>query len=388
MNFDSTLHRIPTTSSYHDYQGTQQKSRTWTSRLFPNDPWCKAAVIWASSQVLAIVMLEAIIAKMHGNYVSELVLAEQANGGLDSLPLTELIANSRAMTVYHVLFIAAQFFQWILAADTIMNSSMIQLVSTTIFNVASFGYSIVQFKQASEIGEKAIALGLQGLPEAHPTKRIELILIVAMAVFALGWLVLAQRLYRVFGWSIFKELGADISVKKRLKVYHVYMMLLKLDVFFFLGFDVQFLFLVIMQNATNDSEKWTHAFIAIPVTTALLVCGYLAIRRENKILMSFTLIGLSGGIGYLIAKLMDVTKAKEDRPPGEENKYLGSQNSLTFFEALALALCIATFIVAILNFLNFGKGLKEQLNKARGHNVELDYFQGPTSMKDNRWALE
>lgn len=34
-------------------------------------------------------------------------------------------------------------------------------------------------------------------------------------------------------------------------------------------------------------------------------------------------------------------------------------------EALTLALCIATFIVAILNFRNFGKGLKEQCKWAR-----------------------
>ena len=93
--------------------------------------------------------------------------------------------------------------------------------------------------------------------------------------------------------------------------------------------------------------------------------------------MSITLIAFSGGIGYLISKLVDVIT-------NTTPKYEGSKKSLTFFgefhalrsfclgmhwfcsclrfsaEVITLALSIATFVVAILNFRNFGKGLKEQ----------------------------
>lgn len=41
--------------------------------------------------------------------------------------------------------------------------------------------------------------------------------------------------------------------------------------------------------------------------------------------MTLTLVGLSGGIGYIIAKLVDVTQN------GDTDKYFGSKKSLTFF---------------------------------------------------------
>ncbi|KNC96695.1 uncharacterized protein SPPG_07907 [Spizellomyces punctatus DAOM BR117] len=372
MNFDSTLQRIPTGGS-NEYRPAPARHMTWRSRLTPKDPWAKGAVIWATSQLLVIVILEAAIAKIHGDYRSEL---EALN---DPAVDQSVVPNARAITIYHALFIVAQAFQWVLAADAVLTSSMIQLVSTTLYNTALFAYSIVQFKQAKDIADQVTQLGLPNLPKPHPTKTPEFIVIVAMAIFAAGWMVISQRLYRVFGWSIFKELGADIAVRNRLKLYHIYMMLLKLDVFFFLGFDIQFLLLVLL-NDGDVSSRWTHGLIAIPFTLILLVIAYFAIRKESNILMTLTLLGLSGGIGYLIAKLVDVMK-KGDTP-----KYSGSRNSLTFFESITLALSVATFVVAIMNFRNFGKGLKEQLERARGQNMELDDIQRPP--KDNRWTLD
>ncbi|KAI8817762.1 uncharacterized protein EV422DRAFT_204803 [Fimicolochytrium jonesii] len=365
MDLDArSLERIPHSASTE----LARPARNRRSRLVPKDPWGKAAIIWATAQLLIIVILESIVAKKHASNNSDLETVLNQN------PVAaDLIANTRALTVYHVLFIAAQVFQWVLAVDAVYTYSMIELVSTTLFNVALLAYSGLQYKQATDIADKIGATGLvpSGTLDTHSTATLEIIILCAMAVFVTGWVVLSQRLYRVFGWSIFKELGADISVRNRLKLYHIYLMLLKLDVFFFIGFDVQFLALVIMsgRGSVSESEKWIHGLVAIPFTLALLVVAYLAVRRESKLLMTATLLGLAGGIGYLISKLVDVSQN------GSTSKYSGSRRSLTFFEGITLALCVATFVFALLTFRNFGKGLKEQLSKTRRGDLELENLQ-------------
>ncbi|KAJ3280475.1 hypothetical protein HK104_000632 [Borealophlyctis nickersoniae] len=371
MNYDSTLVRIPTASS----SDQRSPSKPPKAKLIPRDPWAKAAVGWALSQFLLITLLEIIVATRHYNYTTDAAVSALLGDAGNQ--------NSRALTLYHGLFIASQAFQLFLCFDAVVHSSMIQLVSTTTFNWALFGYSCMQYRQAMTIftdAQQKVA-ETQNIP-VHPTRVVEIVIIICMLVFSLGWIAISYRLYRVFGWSIFKELGADIAVKNRLRQYHIYMMLLKLDVFFFLGFDLQFLVLVlILQSSTDKTDVWTHAGVAIPFTLGLLIVAYFAIRRESNWLMALTLLGLSGGIGYLISKLVDVQTNKT-------NKYQGSKNSLTFFEAITLILSIATFVVGIFCFRNFGKGLKEQLHKARNPNLEMDDFNRLNNKDPHRWSLD
>ncbi|KAI8825647.1 uncharacterized protein EV422DRAFT_135073 [Fimicolochytrium jonesii] len=365
MDLDArSLERVPNSgSAEYARPAAHKRSGKW----IPKDPWAKAAVIWATVQLLIIVLLEAIVLKKHADNNDQLKLAL----GQDK----NAIANASALTIYHALFMVAQVFQWVLAADAVHTYSMIEMVSTTLFNCALFAYAGMQYKQAKDIADGISRSpnfeATTGLLNAHPASTMEIIIVCAMGFFVVGWIVLSQRLYRVFGWSIFKELGADISVRNRLKLYHIYLMLLKLDVFFFIGFDVQYLILVILSGNSGGSpnEKWIHGFGAIPFTLVLLVIAYMAVRRESKILMTATLLGLSGGIGYLISKLVDVLRK------GDQPKYSGSKNSLTFFEAITLGMCVATFIFALLTFRNFGKGLKEQLSKSRRGDLEMDNMQ-------------
>ncbi|KAJ3052719.1 hypothetical protein HK097_005811 [Rhizophlyctis rosea] len=342
--------------------------RSW--RQIPRDFWAKFAIGWSGAQFLILACVEVGLAVKHYQYTQDLINLGVSRGERN---------NATALTLYHGLVVASQAFQLFLCFDAVVHSSMIQLGSTTAFNTALFGYSIIQYTQANSIlSVQNQARASEASIGVHPTATLEMVVIAFSAIFTLGWFVITQRLYRVFGWSVFKELGADIGVKRRLKLYHIYLMLLKLDVFFFMGFDLQFLVLVLIGK---DKEAIiTHTAIAIPVTIGMLVVAYLAIRRESSILMSITLIAFSGGIGYLISKLVDVIT-------NTTPKYEGSKKSLTFFEVITLALSIATFVVAILNFRNFGKGLKEQLSRSRNPNMELDDFNRGNG-KDTRWPLD
>jgi hypothetical protein len=163
-----------------------------------------------------------------------------------------------------------------------------------------------------------------------------------------------MKLYKIFGWTLFKELGADISVRNSLQLYHVYVLLLKLDVFFFFGFDLQFLILVLISQDTDMTNLMIHAALAIPLSVIVLTIAYYGVREENRILTYSTWVGLIGAIVYLLIRLVDIFTTTQ------KNKYLSSKNSLTFFEILTVLLCLITLAFSILNFLQYGNGLKEK----------------------------
>ena len=62
-------------------------------------------------------------------------------------------------------------------------------------------------------------------------------------------------------------------------VYHIYVLLIKLDTYFFLGFSVQFVTLVL--NSSQNDAIFVNIIISFPGTIALLILSYYAVTRFN-----------------------------------------------------------------------------------------------------------
>jgi hypothetical protein len=149
---------------------------------------------------------------------------------------------------------------------------------------------------------------------------------------------------------------------------------LKFDLFFFLGFTVQFL--VIVTNIGPTEFGLTIA--AIPITIAILLLATFFTRRENIIGMAFIMILYFGGLAYFLFKLVRIYQ------PRHVNQYLPVQKSLTIFAVLTIVLIVLTIINASMCIYNFGKGLKPFIlkRKVQGEvekeNLELlDVKHGP-----------
>lgn len=361
MNTDLTLERLPATARrpIHEHDSDQ----SFLTKLIPRDKWYQFTILWSLLQCIVIGILEGIIVTIHYDYVEKLKEYPQIPN-VDQKMLTT-VPNAQALIVYQILFIFAQVFQLYLCVDAITSLSVIQIIATAVFNWSLFGYSIMQFNQASNVvNENIFVLD----PIIHPTAKYEIVVIVFMSIFAVVWAYLALRLYRLFGWKLYKEIGADVSIMKSLKLYHIYMMLLKLDVFFFFGFDIQFLVLVLISRpgrSVDTSVTIVHVALVIPLTIALLAVAFFAIRRESRNLTYITLVGFLAGIIFLIAKLVEVWTNPD------QGKYLNSKKSITFFSkltfhscivSLTIIMCTLTFIALILNYRRYGKGLKEKLH--------------------------
>jgi hypothetical protein len=51
--------------------------------------------------------------------------------------------------------------------------------------------------------------------QLHPTKTAELLLIVVLFLFCCGSVDFTYKLYFVFGWTTYKEMGADVEVRSK-----------------------------------------------------------------------------------------------------------------------------------------------------------------------------
>lgn len=187
-------------------------------RLFPRDPYTRMAIVWSFTQFVIISILEGMVLKKQDDYVNTMATAKFP-------PDSIIVPNARALIVYQALFICAQAFQLFLTTDAIFSLSVIQMLATTAFNGALFVYSIVQYSQAANILTAAdmviLKLSIPGI-EIHPTKTLELIIIGLMAVFMIGWVFLTFKLYKIFGWTIYKEMGADVSVMSKELFYIIH----------------------------------------------------------------------------------------------------------------------------------------------------------------------
>ncbi|KAJ3175034.1 hypothetical protein HK101_010774 [Irineochytrium annulatum] len=382
MDSDATLHRVPDQAHRNDRHLESQSPASPIANVLPQTGifrrmtnWSKFALLWSIAQFIIISLLEGIVLAKHLQEFSDLRAIQQNisdyNNRTGYVPtkadndayqsIQGLVNSGRAITVYESLFLFSQAYQLYLAFDSIISSSKIQLLCQTLFNLSVVSYSFLQYSQSNNLLSQASNYDLIQPYlvnfTAHRTALFEIIVIVMSLLFFLVWCFLSSKLYNIFGWSIFKELGADLGVRHRLRIFHIYVMLLKVDVFFFIGFTFQYTILVIwVQGYTyKDIIFITYTFISPLLAIILLLLAYFSVVKESNILMALNLAGLSGAVGFLVSRQVDIFTTSDP------NKYQNVKNSLTLFIAITGALALATFAVAILNFRNFGKGLMEAL---------------------------
>jgi len=360
---------------------------------FPQDKWNwrKIAIGWAALQVVVITALEIKVALdnikqvkyIHRYYMS---LA-------DTIVLSQLsVADS--LSVYHMIFTVAQFFQFYLVCDTVIKSSTLQLLPGTLFSYGIAIYSIVQYIQAKAGIQIDYVKNIEDEKknEHLHTANIEIIIIILMGIFCFGWTIITLRLYKIFGWNVFKQLGADIGVKNRLKLYQIFLALLKIDIFFFTGFTMQFLIFVV----TYIKESMKAQVINIVLLVINFIMPFLGIgatRKENYKIMCLFIIFLSISIGYMVFSFVDilVDKQKNSSNCEKENiciaaKYRNCFNSLSIACIMSIVLGVITFVLALINFKNFPKGLKKDktIRPSTSHNSTLSSSYNT----QKRWSIE
>jgi len=251
-----------------------------------------------------------------------------------------------ALPVYLAIFTAAHLYQTILAVDALANKNTIQIIGLCLFNLMFLVYSVVQI---SEVRDAFTAIGQMD----NVVATLSIIVPVMIGVTEIVYCFLAWKLYKEFGWVIFKSLGADRRIKKMFLAYQVFVCLCKFDLFFFFAFSLQFLLLVL---AKADIERWL-TLAALPFTVVLMFAGYIAARKEIKWLMGTFISGCLAGAAYFSFKLF-----RRYLHNSTSEDYETAKKSLTVFSVLSLLLLLFTIVQSALLYRNFGRGLKFHMN--------------------------
>jgi len=271
-----------------------------------------------------------------------------------------------------------------------------------VINIGFTIYSIIQYRQAEATRNKNYVKKMMETQKdlvINEGKTVEYIIIGFMCLFSIGWLIIDLRLYKVFGWNVFKQLGADIGVKNRLKLYQVFLAFLKIDIFFFTAFALQFFFFIISYLQTGR-EQLIYKFLNIGLLAVCILMpfiGIAAITKENYKLMCVFILFLSISFGYMVYSLTDIIVERINEPSKEqlencidechENKYQNCQNSLSFACVSSILFCILSFILGLINFKNFSKGLKKDKSlhptTSSNHSTMSSSYSNP-----KRWSIE
>ncbi|KAJ5516964.1 hypothetical protein N7527_008524 [Penicillium freii] len=269
------------------------------------------------------------------------------------------------------LYIFALLYELALSYDALRRKNTIQLVGLCICNQGLFAFGILQLR---EIKDTIATLADQNLSDhLQDLYKIELILVpVFLGIGSLCMTFFTWKLRGEFSWSIYKNISADLQMKRRYFVYQVYIALLKFDFFFVFGSQLQIL-LVVFQ--TQDFDFIINASV-IPITIMTLVLSAQFCKREKTkslILMMFFMLLI---LGFLVLILVRI------HSPGESTDFSSFRVSLTLFAAVSALLMVLTVINSVMCIMNFNKGLKNHVFSPKKRNtsvsLELQPQETPT----------
>ncbi|KAN0063059.1 hypothetical protein ACQY0O_004222 [Thecaphora frezii] len=258
-------------------------------------------------------------------------------------------AKSQALPVFVMVFAIAHAYQMLLAIDAVVNRNTILVISLLIFNSCFLVYSVIQIQEIRNVLGDGI---LEGTSQTVPVQILTGAIPIVISVAEIAFVILGWRMWKEFGWQIYKKIGADRGLKRAYLHYEIFLALLKFDFFIFIAFCIQ---LVLVVYQIGIAER-IITIISAPFSLLILGFAWYSVRKELRWGMSLFMVGLSGAMVYFCYKLYRILQ-------GRLGLYAEVYKSLTTFSLLAILLLIVTACMTVRCTHNFGRGLKNAIER-------------------------
>ncbi|RIA93677.1 hypothetical protein C1645_803934 [Glomus cerebriforme] len=311
--------------------------------------YTKAFVIISIIQTIVLVYLQ--IRILYRNAILFLSVGD------DECPL--VIITFALLIFENIVFVLFDLFQLYFCMNGIFHQNLIQIFVTVIIDV---GYVIIGIIQLIEV-KLDISKIESTCPTLHLSENIilyELPHILVLVVLTISMAVLSRKLYRELDWDIYKKIGGDIEIRKIYKTILIFEMLLKINLFFVLIYNTltapfAIYELIKIYNKINTVQKALNiGCLAIVILVFFFQpLAYISMKKEWKagmiIFIIFWFIALVDICFLALIFEMKIVRYRF--------------YSWTLLLCISIICALLTFIYAIIVTKNFGKGLKEYLNK-------------------------
>ncbi|SGZ56907.1 CIC11C00000005848 [Sungouiella intermedia] len=261
------------------------------------------------------------------------------------------------ISIYLALFIFASVYQIVITIIGLRTKNMMLLSMLCVFYVCMLVYTGLQYK---EISHDSVIKGHSNWPHAVSITNIVAICVLGVTLVIQGVLVLFLK--SSVKWFRFKKIGASFEIKRLYTIFQIHRSLLVFDLFFFLGFTVQFLVIMVGDKL---SVEFILTCCVLPLTILVLFfCDYAA-TREYLWLSVVTLLCLVGGAVYVLFKTIRLfTKytSAYNLSIGNPGSYFPGRTSLVSFAIITLIFLVFTIVLEIVVVCNYNKGLLPFVN--------------------------
>jgi len=255
----------------------------------------------------------------------------------------------QAMLGYLVIFTIATVFEVYIAVDSLLSQNAPQLFALCLFEASMTGFGAMLPHQIRKALRSDDTIG--SIPPAL-MRSIDWRLYMVPAVIGVATLVLSWLTWHFsqdFGWHAFKKLGANIALRKAMKIKSIFYMLQKFNFFFLIGFCV-----LIVQMRKQSQHFLQTLDIILPSLALVATCcvqlfASIAVELELRVFIFLYGIFWSAAMVFMGYEIIEIHPLSE---------VTDSQHSLILFSSLTLVLLFSTGIMSIFCFKNFNKGLK------------------------------
>ncbi|RHZ75274.1 hypothetical protein Glove_216g132 [Diversispora epigaea] len=344
--------------------------------------WTKFFVLASILQLCCVVFLETRV--LLRNYDFKESVTDRYNfhlGNGDNCNLKPSIDRMSLIAQENIIFMIFQVFQLWFCLNAIYNQNIMQIITIAIINFICGLFGIVQIfeisKWATDLDKTCE--GESALIDKNFVK-FDVPLVICLILFATIIAFLSFRLYQQFGWNIYKKIGADIKIQKIYKTMLIFVMYLKLDLFFVLVTAIE-VFLSFSVDTSGSSYTFTLPnklyYFHLGITIMILfleILAYRSLRLESKIgMVSYLVLSLFTVVDFIILLKFATDKISQ------------SWYFFIVIVVVAIILSLLTWVWTLFVLMNFDQGLDKYLNKTKDQDIDLE---GVTQTRPKRFTIE
>ncbi|CAB5096512.1 uncharacterized protein OCT59_025500 [Rhizophagus irregularis] len=305
-------------------------------------------ILISVAQALILIYLQFRILQRNGSSLLKMYKSSKLSGTeIVEKCYDEQFLSLYVLTMEDLMFIFFYFFQLYFCFNAIFHRNTIQIITIASINLA---FIFIGIMQLFEIGTTSndFRKSCPGLEFYPQFEKFEIFFIVALAILAMIMGYLSHKLYRQFGWDIYKAFGSDVKMQKLYKTRLIFIMLLKLDalmIILFAGLLVP-VFYILFEG--DNKPLMIVSTIIMMISFLFEILAYKSLNNEwatgMLIFIVFWVVALFNFAGLCVV-VFNLSL--------ETSWYIGFIMGIICF-----GFSLSTLIYALFVYKNFGKGLK------------------------------